>query len=119
MCSQFSLNPDGPGLVGVFNPDLEELVAGASFWRGIRGAAWIWGREPITTFSAYMPPNSSVPDMYAKGTGFFSARSSHPGGVNVLFADGSVRFISDTIPVEVWRTLSTRAGSEVTDDRSW
>jgi len=113
MCSQFSLNSDGPGLVGVSDPDLEDLVAGASFWRGIRGAAWIWGRASITTFSAYMPPNTPVPDMYAKATGFFSARSNHPGGVNVLFADGSVRFISDTIPLNVWRALSTRAGGEV------
>lgn len=115
MCNQFSLNSEGPGLVGVSNPDLEDLVAGASFWRGIRGAAWIWGREPVTTFSAYMPPNTPVPDMHAKGTGFFSARSNHPGGVNVLFADGGVHFISDTILLDAWRALSTRAGGEVTD----
>ncbi len=118
MCSQFSLNPHGPGLVGVANPDLAELVAGASYWRGTRGAAWIWGRESVTTFSAYMPPNTPVPDMYAKGTGFFAARSNHPGGVNAVFADGSVRFISETMPVNAWRALSTRAGSEVTDDGS-
>ena len=23
MCSQFALNPDGPGLVGVYNPDID------------------------------------------------------------------------------------------------
>jgi len=115
MCNQFSLNPSGPGLVGVSNPDLEDLVSGASFWRGVRGAAWIWGRESVTTFSAYMPPNTSVPDMYAKGTGFFSARSSHPGGLNVLFADAGVRFINDDISLDAWRALSTREGGELTD----
>jgi prepilin-type processing-associated H-X9-DG protein len=114
MCSQFTLNAGGPGLVGVFNPDLENIVSNATYWRGIRGGAWIWGREPITTFSAYMPPNTPVPDMHAKGMGFFAARSRHPGSVNAVFADGSVHFISDTIPLDVWRALSTRAGGEVT-----
>lgn len=113
MCSQFSLNTDGPGLAGVANPDLRSVLAGATYWRGIRGAAWIWGREPITTFSAYMPPNTNVPDMVAKGTGFFAARSNHPGGVNTLFADGSVHFIEQSIDLPAWRALSTRDGKEV------
>ncbi len=116
MCNQFSLNPDGPGLTGVFNPDLADLVGPASFWRGVRGAAWIWGRQSVTTFSAYLPPNTPVPDMYARGIGFFSARSSHPGGVNNLFVDGGVRFISDTIARDVWRAMSTRSGDEATHD---
>lgn len=114
MCNKFSLNADGPGLSGVENPDLAALVAGATYWRGIRGAAWIWGREPITTFSAYMPPNTSVPDMVAKGTGFFAARSNHPGGVNTLLADGSVHFVEESIELSVWRALSTRDGGETT-----
>ena len=29
--------------------------------------------------------------------GFFSAQSNHSGGVNVGLADGSVRFVSDTV----------------------
>ncbi|MBN1590071.1 MAG: DUF1559 domain-containing protein [Pirellulales bacterium] len=113
MCSQFSLNSGEPGLSGVENPDLRNLVGGATYWRGIRGAAWIWGREPITTFSAYMPPNTDVPDMVAKGTGFFSARSNHPEGVNAVFADGSVRFVEESISLPIWRAMSTRDGKEV------
>jgi prepilin-type processing-associated H-X9-DG protein len=42
-----------------------------------------------------------------------TARSWHPGGVNVLFADGSVRYIKDSVDGFVWRSLGTVAGGEV------
>ncbi|NLF08449.1 MAG: DUF1559 domain-containing protein [Pirellulaceae bacterium] len=113
MCSQFTLDPNGPGLSGINNPDLASIVAGANHWRGCRGATWIWGREQANSFSAYMPPNTPIPDMAAKGIGFFAARSNHPGGVHAAFADGSVRFIGDSIPLNAWRAMSTRAGGEV------
>ena len=45
------------------------------------------------------------------GTG--QVYSFHTGGVNVLFADGSVRFISQTVPISVFAALVTRNGSEV------
>lgn len=40
------------------------------------------------------------------------ATSLHSGGVNILLADGSVRFISSAISLPVWRALGTRNGSE-------
>jgi prepilin-type N-terminal cleavage/methylation domain-containing protein/prepilin-type processing-associated H-X9-DG protein len=39
--------------------------------------------------------------------------SRHPGGVNFLFADGSVHFLKDTIHPIPWRALATRASGEV------
>jgi prepilin-type N-terminal cleavage/methylation domain-containing protein/prepilin-type processing-associated H-X9-DG protein len=39
--------------------------------------------------------------------------SYHPGGVNVLFLDGSVHFVTQTINRSTWRALGTRAGQEV------
>ena len=42
-----------------------------------------------------------------------TARSYHPGGVNALFGDGSVRFIKNSVNWQTWRCLGTIAGGEV------
>ena len=39
--------------------------------------------------------------------------SSHPNGANGLIADGSVRFLSESIDAQTLRALTTRAGGEV------
>jgi prepilin-type N-terminal cleavage/methylation domain-containing protein/prepilin-type processing-associated H-X9-DG protein len=44
---------------------------------------------------------------------FGGARSRHPGGVNVLLGDGSVRFIKNTINGAVWIALGSINGGEV------
>ena len=41
--------------------------------------------------------------------------SFHTGGANVGFADGSVRFIRDSIPIEVLATMITKGGGEIID----
>ena len=44
-----------------------------------------------------------------------ASRSLHPGGVNILLADGGVRFIHENIDVKTWRWLATIAGEETID----
>lgn len=44
---------------------------------------------------------------------YMSARSRHPGGVNVLFGDGSVHFVTDEIDIDLWRAQSSMADGEV------
>ena len=39
--------------------------------------------------------------------------SLHPGGANFLFADGSVRFLRDSIRFRTFLSLATRRGREV------
>ena len=43
-----------------------------------------------------------------------SFRSRHPGGANFALADGSVRFIANSIEHRLYRGLSTKSGGEVT-----
>jgi prepilin-type N-terminal cleavage/methylation domain-containing protein/prepilin-type processing-associated H-X9-DG protein len=45
-----------------------------------------------------------------------AARSKHDGGVNVLLADGSVRFVQDSVAGATWRALGTMNGGEVVGD---
>ena len=57
-------------------------------------------------------PNSPQSD------GFFHAEdftSKHSGGVNFLFGDGSVKFITDSIDGQTWVKLGTRQGGETTN----
>ncbi len=42
-----------------------------------------------------------------------TARSRHPGGVNVAMCDGSVQFVSESTALRVWQSLATPAGGEI------
>jgi prepilin-type N-terminal cleavage/methylation domain-containing protein/prepilin-type processing-associated H-X9-DG protein len=42
-----------------------------------------------------------------------TSRSYHPGGVNALMGDGSVRFVKGTMSGMTWRSLGTVGGGEV------
>ena len=41
-----------------------------------------------------------------------AARSTHPGGVQVLYGDGHVAFVSDDIQLAAWRAMGTMNGQE-------
>jgi len=59
---------------------------------------------PCTT-TAFCAPH--IGDAHA------ASRSRHPGGVQIVLADGSVQFIEDFIDLDVWRGMATIAGGEV------
>lgn len=56
--------------------------------------------------------NSSREKLGRPSFAAITARSYHPGGVNALLGDGSVRFVKSTIHGATWRALGTVAGSE-------
>ncbi|MEO8494009.1 MAG: DUF1559 domain-containing protein [Planctomycetota bacterium] len=115
------------------NPSSKRFFVAGSDGDNIRGQRWGDGRPAFTGFQTILPPNSPS----CSGTGnneetnnaVYSVYSWHPGGAQACFADGSVKFISETIdtgntsatppgtttqpsPYGVWGALGTRGCSE-------
>jgi prepilin-type N-terminal cleavage/methylation domain-containing protein/prepilin-type processing-associated H-X9-DG protein len=60
-----------------------------------------------------LPLTSSDQDYAGATQTMVAASSYHPGGVNVLFMDGSVHFIKSSVAYPAWYGLATPAGGEV------
>jgi prepilin-type N-terminal cleavage/methylation domain-containing protein/prepilin-type processing-associated H-X9-DG protein len=87
-----------------------------------RGLQYYRNLVEMTNYTHTMSPNSrffDCGDVSSFISAHMAARSYHPGGVNVGFADGSVHFIKDSININTWRALGTRAGGEVISSDSW
>jgi prepilin-type N-terminal cleavage/methylation domain-containing protein/prepilin-type processing-associated H-X9-DG protein len=94
-------------------------------WRGD-----IHNDDGVFRFHTVTTPNSSTPDLI-RNTAYFqqngdplmpialgnpqraAARSRHSGGVNVAMADGSIRFVRNSIATSTWAAMGSRAGGEV------
>lgn len=95
------------------NPNVEVMSQGPVWgWYGYRGYAWISGKAYASTFNTYMPPNPNYPDVSQLAFGWFAARSHHPGGVTTALADGSVRFVNDSVDLQIWRNAGSIADRE-------
>jgi len=102
---------------GSNQPNWSSIVAACTSWEGTMASTWIVGRSRFTSFNAYVPPNS-YPDLVPSdggqsNLGLHFTRSNHPGGINSLFGDGSVRFISNNIAVTVFQAMATIGGGEM------
>jgi len=106
-------------------------VAGTAVSSWGQGSLWPFGHPHWSAVTTILPPNlpscSSIGDNDSNATGIFTPTSYHTGGVNVVLADGSVRFINNNIDAGnygvgapsnfgVWGALGTCAGSEVVGD---
>jgi prepilin-type N-terminal cleavage/methylation domain-containing protein/prepilin-type processing-associated H-X9-DG protein len=97
-------------------PMTETLCSGAMNWQTDRNSKWADGDVPYTLYDHYRTPNSSSWDCIAGTYSWRGARSKHPGGVNLLLADGSARFVADGVNPTTWRALGSRNGNEVVGD---
>ncbi len=96
-----------------------DICAASTTYRGNRGERWTVGRYGDGgLYNHYYLPNDATPDCInaVGGAGWTAARSLHTGGVNIGWADGSVRFISQNLELAAWRALATREGGEVVTD---
>ena len=107
-------------------PLTESSCAATAVWNfsDPRGFSWANGEYRTTLYNHWYPPNATtmacmgvlmsppagkMERLYA-AYGWRAARSRHPGGVNVVMADGATRFVRDEVDPAAWRALSTRAG---------
>ena len=80
-----------------------------------RGQEYYRNLPQTSTYNHTLTPNSQY---YDCGSADYvrahqAARSKHPGGANIAFCDGSVKFIKNTVNQVTWYALGTRAGGEV------
>jgi hypothetical protein len=123
------------GTIPIPASDGELCNLGGSFKPDTGHTEWVDGRVHQSGFTTTFSPNQRVmcsvngadhdvdwtnfregkssglpiPRTYAAVT----SRSYHVGGVNIALLDGSIRLITDSIDLQLWRDLSTRAGKEL------
>ncbi len=96
-----------------------------------KGYSWSDGGCGIGgCYSHIQPPNKkacvyanenqgySATVIWSIGT-MIGASSYHPGGVNVGFLDGSVKFVKDSVNLATWGAIATKAGGEVVSADSY
>ena len=111
-----------------------KLVTAPSGFPGGGHSHWSNGNSFHDGFTTALPPNTKSPlgavaqdgDMSSEDEddggptyGAVTSRSYHPGGVNALFADGSVKFIKNAINWQTWRAIGTVGGGEVVSADSY
>jgi len=126
-----AFNPDGTVWCNLYTganganppPPNREWLSNTCSWTGPQpdtAAAMRTFLTPNSTLSLDHPASCDGPTKYrfcwsnmGGNGGVTGARSRHPGGVNIAFADGSVKFINDAIDAQTYYYLFTSAGNEV------
>lgn len=76
------------------------------------GGPWLQQYHSTNQYNHVLQPNGRS-CMFPPGRIATTASSDHAGGVHVLLCDGSVRFVSETIDLPLWRGLGSVNGGEV------
>ena len=111
---------------------VSELISGKWDEEGDIRGAWAYHIIGGASYTHFNTPNSGDPDVLlccnrcepndipcnpSGGSNWdqthAAARSQHPGGVQLAFADGHVEFYSDTVDSDVWRALATIGLGEI------
>ncbi len=109
----------------------EICLLGGNFKMDTGHTEWADGRAHQTSFTTTFSPNRKIlcdeggveydvdftnmregKPSTALTYAAVTSRSYHAGGVNIAMMDGSIRFVNDSIDLQLWQDLSTRAGRE-------
>jgi prepilin-type N-terminal cleavage/methylation domain-containing protein/prepilin-type processing-associated H-X9-DG protein len=94
------------------------------------GYRWAMGITGYSMFNTIQTPNESQYPFSAcrldggatdyPDSGFaYGSSSAHPGGINVCFGDGSVKFIKNSINRTTWWSLGTKSNGEAIGSESY
>jgi prepilin-type N-terminal cleavage/methylation domain-containing protein/prepilin-type processing-associated H-X9-DG protein len=92
-------------------------LAGGGFLSN-NGGNWSWYASTQSSLTTSAPPNWQFPTAGANccpggahdwgDGGIVPARSLHPGGVNAVYGDGSIRFVANNIDILAWQQTGAR-----------
>lgn len=94
-------------------------------FRSNNGTMWGWYAAAQSTLTTAAPPNWAYPSAGGNccpggahdwGLGIIPPRSMHPGGVNAVLGDASVRFISNSVNTLTFQRLGNRKDGEPVGD---
>jgi len=121
-----NLAGNGPPIVDDTDYRTRCLTDAPPGFQPTRGVKWYYGAPGHSMYNHRRPPNDRNYDCRGglphstQATADWRnlslnivARSNHPGGVNSLFYDGSVRFVKNSVSVATWQALGTRNGGAV------
>lgn len=115
-------NPLARGLALTGDSSLNMANCQAATQWILKGSQWWFGDHRNVLFNNYLTPNSAFPDCNGASyhlPGWKAARSLHPGGANVMYCDGHVGFVKNTVNPATWKALATRNGGEVVSADSY
>jgi prepilin-type N-terminal cleavage/methylation domain-containing protein/prepilin-type processing-associated H-X9-DG protein len=112
-----SPNPGQPYPDFAFAQDCQNQTPNTAQWTW-KGDWWINGASCTYSHTQLPNRNSCYYSNVGQGPGvvhMLAASSYHPGGINAVFADGSVRFIKNAIAPQLWYAIATPSGRETID----
>jgi prepilin-type N-terminal cleavage/methylation domain-containing protein/prepilin-type processing-associated H-X9-DG protein len=96
-----------------------DFLASQACQNGVLTQAWSWkgewayyGRTMHYTHTQTPNRKSCGSDDFGRAGEMISASSNHPGGANMCFMDGSVRFIKSTVNYQAYYAIATPNGTE-------
>jgi prepilin-type N-terminal cleavage/methylation domain-containing protein/prepilin-type processing-associated H-X9-DG protein len=81
----------------------------------MKGNNWLASSWGGTLYNHTLSINQRSCQCRTLAQGAWTTSSEHHGGANVLFGDGHVNFVRQTLDLRVWRALGTRNGREITN----